>query len=145
MEPSQKKRSLLLAPLFTFLTTNPTILTSNAPLFDDPPSPLPSHSLASIISLLSIIDQAYILPHRQAPWTIYLCRLLVEPPFPSKLQLDIDTMWQPDFVPVSCFLQAPVATVNLLSFSGTSTPVEQPTSILFWDAQESHISRLLCV
>lgn len=145
METSQKKRSLLLAPLFTFLTTSPTILTSNAPLLDDPPSPLPSHSPASIISLLSIIGQAYILPHGHAPWTIYLCRLLVGPPFPSKLQLDIDTMWQPDFVQASCFLQAPVATVNLLSFSGTSTPVEQPTSILFWDAQESHISRLLCV
>lgn len=119
-----KERSLLLAPLIAFLTTKPTILTSNAPLLDDNLSPLPSLSPASITpSLLSVSGQAYPIP--QAPWTIYLCRLLDDLPFPNKRHLDVDTMWQPDFIQVSGSPQAAVAIVNLLSFSGASSPVEQ--------------------
>lgn len=121
-----KERSLLLASLIAFLTTKPTILTSNAPLLGDNLSPLPSLSPASIISsLLSVSGQAYPIPYPYGPRTIHLCRLLDDPPFPNKWQLDVNTVWQPDFVQVSGSPQAPVAIVNLLSFSGASSPVEQ--------------------
>jgi hypothetical protein len=77
----------------------------------------------------------------------------MSPPSPNKFQFGIDAVGQSDFVQVCLSLPSSSSDhCQCLSFSGTSTPVEQRLLVMepinvsfFWVIQASHTQQLLYV